>query len=762
MDGWVIIGTELDTKPLDKKLSKLENKLKNQELDFKIKTDNLEKAKNELKELGKEAQEVTKRQKELSKEILSRQKEHDAIEKKIFSGQAIQPNEYLKRERLLKELAPLKKELEEVTKEADRYNKKINDSNDKLVKATNQYNKQQEKIRDTKNEIAQVNNETKKNNLQDVENRMENISGSAGNIVKKIAKWGLAIFSVRSAYNFIRQSVSTLSQYNEKLATDIEYIRYALASSLQPLIEKMIQLVYKLMAYINYISQAWFGINIFANASVKSFEKVKKGISGANKQAKELQKTLAGFDEMNILQDGSTTTGGGGGGVTLPSYDLSGMGNIEIPSWIKWIADHKEIVIGVLEAAIVAIAGIKYGLQGIAALGIALALVNVINLVKDLISYFKNPSLKGFVSLLEDLEGVLIGVGIAMVALNAANPVGWIMLATSLLVDLTKKLFENKAAIKDVEKAERDLKNARRDVVDAQQKYANAVDESARANRNLAKVERDTGYSGRELYNQVQRGTLTYEKMNEKQKLVYKAYLETIQAQDDLTNSKQELNEKIKKEIDESLELQLSNAKEKNSYDELKKSVIEMFDEGKISSAEAKDYFARAMADMSKESKETFMTDIPNNLKAGLDPHKYDSTWTKFKNWFNKNIRGLDTTVKINFVSTGGGGAGGFGGGTSGGRAKGGIFYPSKLPRLAKGGIVNMPGPGIPYHGAVIGERGAEAVVPLTDSQQMSLLGATIGKNVTIAATIPVYVGNRQVAREIRKIDASDEFAFNR
>lgn len=83
------------------------------------------------------------------------------------------------------------------------------------------------------------------------------------------------------------------------------------------------------------------------------------------------------------------------------------------------------------------------------------------------------------------------------------------------------------------------------------------------------------------------------------------------------------------------------------------------------------------------------------------------------------------------------------------------------MPRLAVGGIINQPGRGIPYHGAVIGERGAEAVVPLTDSQQMELLGKTIGKYITLNATIPISVGNRQIAREMRRINAEDSFAYN-
>ena len=84
-----------------------------------------------------------------------------------------------------------------------------------------------------------------------------------------------------------------------------------------------------------------------------------------------------------------------------------------------------------------------------------------------------------------------------------------------------------------------------------------------------------------------------------------------------------------------------------------------------------------------------------------------------------------------------------------------------KLPRLAKGGIINLPGKGVPIGGAIGGERAPEGVIPFTDSQQMALLGEAIGRYITVAPTIPVYVGNRLVMREMRRIENEDNFAKN-
>ena len=83
------------------------------------------------------------------------------------------------------------------------------------------------------------------------------------------------------------------------------------------------------------------------------------------------------------------------------------------------------------------------------------------------------------------------------------------------------------------------------------------------------------------------------------------------------------------------------------------------------------------------------------------------------------------------------------------------------LPRLKVGGIVNMPNKGTLVGGAVTGESGREGVIPLTDQQAMAELGAEIGRNVVVNLTNITKVGNRQIAREIKQINAEQEFAYN-
>ena len=83
------------------------------------------------------------------------------------------------------------------------------------------------------------------------------------------------------------------------------------------------------------------------------------------------------------------------------------------------------------------------------------------------------------------------------------------------------------------------------------------------------------------------------------------------------------------------------------------------------------------------------------------------------------------------------------------------------LPRLKTGGIINMPNKGTMLGSAIGGESGKEGVLPLTDTQAMAELGREIGRWININATIPISVGNRQIAREMRRINAEDSFAYN-
>jgi hypothetical protein len=142
----------------------------------------------------------------------------------------------------------------------------------------------------------------------------------------------------------------------------------------------------------------------------------------------------------------------------------------------------------------------------------------------------------------------------------------------------------------------------------------------------------------------VEAGTLDYKDMTDAQREVYKAYLDSEKAQNDLKESTEELRAAKKAETQASLENALALSKEGNSYDDFKATVIDAYNSGRISAEEARDYISRAMANMSQDSRKTFVEDLPSNLQTGLNPSKYESWGKRLKNWFSNlwgDIKGI-------------------------------------------------------------------------------------------------------------------------
>ena len=252
-----------------------------------------------------------------------------------------------------------------------------------------------------------------KTDLNNVKKSIDETGKSVTNVIKKMGRWALAVFAVESAYGFVRSSISTLSGYNEQLAADIEYIQFAMASALEPVIETIVSWVYKLLQYVNYLADAWFGINLFAGATADAMNKTASS-------AEKVRKSTAGFDEMNVISSSSSTASSSS--ATLPSMDLSNLEDVEIPSWLEWIGSHgKEIAI-----AIGLVVGSLLGVKALSFLGKS------------------SKDVKNFSS---SLSGLLNGLGKAATAIAI---LGGIALVLSQLDDLIRTFSESGLSLSDV------------------------------------------------------------------------------------------------------------------------------------------------------------------------------------------------------------------------------------------------------------------------------------------------------------------------
>lgn len=310
-------------------------------------------------------------------------------------------------------------------------------------------------------------------------------------------------------------------------------------------------------------------------------------------------------------------------------------------------------VLGTLVSVLSIVSGKFYDLiaSAIQPGNIALAAfaAGIVLLVKTIIDMVENGmNAKNVIMLIVSALLILIPVIYAVNVAMSLNPVLAIVTAVIALVAaialLVEALVKERDGIKDTQTAMEDLKQAQDDLANATNSYVNAVDNAENAQNRLAEAEAKAGISGKELFDQVAAGTLDYKDMTDAQREVYKAYLDSEKAQNDLKESTEELRAAKKAETQASIENALALSKEGNSYDDFKATVIDAYNSGRISAEEARDYISRAMANMSQDSRKTFVEDLPSNLQTGLNPSKYESWGTRLKNWFSNlwgDIKGI-------------------------------------------------------------------------------------------------------------------------
>lgn len=268
----------------------------------------------------------------------------------------------------------------------------------------------------TKNKIVQLRQEQEKLNKSD---GFENINKSLKKAVKQTSRLILGIFGIRSAYMLVRQASSELASYDKQYASNLEYIRYVLAQTIAPVLKWIVNLAFQVLQIVGMIVSALFGVNIFSNASAKSFQKMKAGASGVSKAVKEIKKQLAGFDEMNVLQSQDTSSGGGGaGGVTAPSFDLSKMQG-EPPAWLKWLVDNKDLILAIIAGITAGLLAWNFGLSAIEALGIGVMIAGIVYAIQGLLAYLKEPTWENFGKIVQGIGVAVIGLGIAFLGLPA-------------------------------------------------------------------------------------------------------------------------------------------------------------------------------------------------------------------------------------------------------------------------------------------------------------------------------------------------------
>ena len=271
------------------------------------------------------------------------------------------------------------------------------------------------------------------------------------------------------------------------------------------------------------------------------------------------------------------------------------------------------LAFGTLGAGIVALAA-----------GLALMVVGVKDFIKN------GPTLANTFLIIGGAIAVAIGLATAGLSVLLSA----IIAAAVAVVAFTAAILLEEPAIMSVDEAQKLHAETIEALMNAEMNYANVMDKAEAAMKRLEDAEKAAGMSGKDLYNQVSNGTLTYGELTDAQKELYKAYIDNEQKQKEVEEATKSLKEAKDAERKAAWESQLALAKESESYDEFKKSVVAAFEAGELSADEAREQIGKSMSEMSTDAQQTFMQDLPSSIKEGLNPNKYETTRKKMGDWF--------------------------------------------------------------------------------------------------------------------------------
>lgn len=708
-DGSIVIGTELSTNKFDKQASELDNKIKKEEQKKIIIEAKMQLQEQDLEEAIRKTDELAEAYQNLK-----------SLKEKKAAGN-MTPGDFEAMQSLQNQYGTLEKIdglFQKSRSKQDALQLKVQETKNKYESINNEIDKYKQKL-------AGINIQKQKAEVDQLKGSIDKVGSSFSGAVKKAGKLALAIFGIRGAYMLLKRASSELSGYDEQYATNLEYIRYVLTQAIAPVLKYIVNLAMQLLSWINAILQAWFGINLFANGSVESFQKMKKGASGVGKAVKEIKKQLLGFDEVNMLTDQSDTgTSAGAGGVgAMPEIDLSAWQG-KIPDWLQWIIDHKNEILAVLAGIATGLTLIKFGMSVIKALGFGILITGIVLALQGLMQFIKDPSWENFGKIIQGIGIAIIGLGV-IIGLAAG---GWVVAIVGAVVLIVGTIAKHWEKIRDLLDKAHDFITGLGDKI--QEFLGSKMDW----------VAKHFGVIGVAILTAIRVWVSLV-------KEIISGFISHIkQVFEDIYGGAKKILEGI---------IMIFKGDFKGGIERVGEGIKQFFKGVWENIWYTFTWFWSAVVRMFQNGGDIFTgfkEGIVGAIKTALNVLISGINWA-IAQPINKINSVLNTIKRIEIL-----GAKPFDG-----------FYNwnpipvPKIPRLKVGGIINMPNKGTLLGGgnALGGEAGREGVVPLTDQQAMAELGREIGKNVLVNLTNITQMNGRVISRELKQVRSTQEFAYN-
>ena len=208
-------------------------------------------------------------------------------------------------------LSSTKAKMAAIEKEAARISKETGVSKDKLLQQNAEYQKLSGRLTALTNhtkKFGKAGEDAGKKAKKGMEKASKGVNGfgkalQAG--IKKVGKLALAVVGIRAAYNAVRKAASAYMEDNEQMQQQLSAMWNVAGQAMAPFIDAMMEGLSTAIVWINSLVKALSGVDLIAKANAAALKKQAKATKEASQAAQ-----LAGFDEMNKLSDSSSSSSG--------------------------------------------------------------------------------------------------------------------------------------------------------------------------------------------------------------------------------------------------------------------------------------------------------------------------------------------------------------------------------------------------------------------------------------------------------------------
>lgn len=276
---------------------------------------------------------------------------------------------------------------------------------------------------------------------------IKKMSNDAKATSKNFARLGMTLLGVRSTYSLIRKAVNSALSSNEELANKMNAIWKSLGNALAPIVERLVNMILRAFTYLSIFIRTLSGgkIDLLAKTSDSA-----KSTAGSLKEA---NKYLAGFDELNNVDEQTGSGGSGGASISDPFADIEVDTTWAdgIQAFGEWVKINWPLVIGLLAGTWLALQPCYSAFSLWEKTGIVLVIAGIAEGFKGIYDFVNGIKTGNLDLVSQGLKEIAIGIGLVSVGflLLTEGMTGWFGIAIAIVFAFASYVVKHWDEIKE-------------------------------------------------------------------------------------------------------------------------------------------------------------------------------------------------------------------------------------------------------------------------------------------------------------------------